>query len=181
MNKYRSKIAILAALIAAGLALYASGGGEAAAGAGIESSARPKSLCAAREQTIWTCTTTRAKVLSICASKDLAEDRGYVQYRYGVPGKVELEYPKERKDSAQKFRYTRYTRPLVTMLTLSFENDGFSYVLEDDDMEEEKPAVREATVEVTKGAEKTATIKCKTPPAGSLMKLEDIVPRDESN
>ena len=138
--------------------------------------AKSKSLCQSSEQTIWSCTTVKNKIASVCASKDLAEDKGYLQYRFGVPGKIELEYPKERKDSAQKFKYSRYTRPLVTMLTLKFENEGVVYEIHDDDNSEEKPPVRAASIDVA-----DVSVVCKLPTAGSLMKLEDIVPRDEEN
>jgi hypothetical protein len=142
--------------------------------------AKSKSLCGASEQTIWTCTTTKNKIASVCASKDLAEDIGYVQYRFGSPGKIELEYPKDRQDSAQKFKYSRYTRPLVTMLTLEFENEGVSYAIHDDDNAEEKPPVRAASVDIADGA-KQASVVCRQPVSGSLMELEEIVPRNEDN
>ena len=141
---------------------------------------KSKSLCQSGEQTIWTCATTGNKVASVCASKDLAEDKGYVQYRFGAPGKIELEYPKERKDSAQKFKYSRYTRPLVTMLTLEFENEGVVYEIHDDDNSEEKPPVRAASIDIADGG-KNASLVCRLPTTGSLMKLEDIVPRNEEN
>ena len=139
---------------------------------------KSKSLCRASEKTIWTCTTTKNKIASVCASKDLAEDKGYVQYRFGAPGKIELEYPKMREGSAQKFKYSRYTRPLVTMLMLEFENDGVTYEIHDDDNYEEKPPVRAASIEIANG-DKSASVVCRQPVSGSLMELENIVPRDE--
>ncbi len=155
--------------------------GNAAAQKQIKTTAvKSKSLCQASEQTIWTCTTTKNKIASVCASKDLAEDKGYVQYRFGSAGKIELEYPKARADSAQKFKYSRYTRPLVTMLTLEFENEGVVYEIHDDDNSEEKPPIRAASIDVTDGAKETSVV-CKQPVSGSLMKLETIVPRNEEN
>ncbi len=142
-----------------------------------------KSLCRANEQTIWSCAvTTKNKTASVCASKDLAEDRGYVQYRFGNAAKLELEFPKERKDSQKSFKYSRYTRPLVTMLTLSFENGGFVYKIHDDDNSEEKPSVRFASIDIINGEGKdVSSVVCKLPVTGSLMKLEDLVPHDEEN
>lgn len=142
--------------------------------------AKSKSLCQPNERTIWTCATTKNKVASVCASKDLAEDKGYVQYRFGTLGKIELEYPKARENSAQKFKYSRYTRPLVTMLTLEFENEGVSYEIHDDDNSEEKPPVRAASIDIADGA-KSASVVCRQPVSGSLMELENIVPRNEDN
>lgn len=142
---------------------------------------KSKSLCQAEEQTIWSCATTKNKIASVCASKDLAEDKGYVQYRFGTAGKVELEFPKEHAGSQKAFKYSRYTRPLVTMLTLSFKPTAVVYEIHDDDNSEEKPPVRAASIDVTTGANIPFSITCKLPVTGSLMKLEDIVPRDEEN
>lgn len=144
---------------------------------------KAKSLCQADEQTIWSCQTTKNKLASVCASKDLTEDKGFVQYRFGVLGKVELEFPKDRKDSQKAFKYSRYTRPLVTMLTLSFENNGVLYEIHDDDNSEEKPPVRAASIDISSFGQSGAipSIVCKLPTLGSLMKLEDVVPRNEEN
>lgn len=139
----------------------------------------PKSLCQKDEKMIWNCATTKNKIASVCASKDLAEETGYVQYRFGAPGKIELEYPRERQNSQKAFKYSRYTRPLVTMLTLSFENEGVAYEIHDDDNAEEKPPVRAASIDISNGA-KNSSIICKMPVGGSLMELETIVPRDEN-
>ena len=139
-----------------------------------------KSLCTKSEQTIWSCTTTRKKIASVCASKGLTAEKGYVQYRFGTVGKIELELPKSRENSQKFFKYSRYTRPLVTMLQLTFENGDYSYQIHDDDNAEEKPPIRASSIDITKsGSDKTTSIVCKNPTAGSLMKLEDIVPKDE--
>src|SRR4051794_2514507 len=62
------------------------------------------SLCAKDERIIFSCPIKRpAKIVSVCASRDLTSDRGYLQYRFGLPYKVELEFPKERAGSQQKF------------------------------------------------------------------------------
>lgn len=139
-----------------------------------------KSLCEANEQTIWSCSTVKNKLASVCASKDLTADSGYVQYRFGILGKIELEFPKDRDGSQKAFKYSRYTRPLVTMLRLSFENAGVVYEIHDDDNAEEKPPVRATYIEVQDGG-KISTLQCRLPDAGSLMNLEDIVLRDEEN
>ncbi len=139
-----------------------------------------KSLCAKSEQTIWSCTTTRKKIASVCATKSLTAESGYVQYRFGKVGKVELELPKSREGSQSFFKYSRYTRPLVTMLQLTFENSDYLYQIHDDDNAEEKPPIRVASIDIKKsGSDKTTSIVCKNPTLGSLMKLEDIVPKDE--
>ena len=49
-------------------------------------------LCASDERIIFSCPIRRpAKIVSLCASKNLTSERGYLQYRFGVPEKIELE------------------------------------------------------------------------------------------
>jgi hypothetical protein len=52
-------------------------------------------LCLADEAKVFNCTAGK-KVISVCSTKDLAADRGYLQYRFGSPGKVELTIPADR-------------------------------------------------------------------------------------
>jgi hypothetical protein len=143
-------------------------------------SMKPASLCAKNENVVWSCETVRdRKLASICSSKVLEETRGYVQYRFGRVGQVEMEFPRERTNTQAAFKYSRYTRPLVTYLKLEFVNNGFTYTISDDSNEEEKPPQRDATITVTpKGANaKETTLHCRLPIMGSLMKLEGFVPR----
>jgi hypothetical protein len=53
------------------------------------------SLCLADEAKIFSCAAGK-KIISVCSSKDLAADRGYLQYRFGSSGKVELTIPADR-------------------------------------------------------------------------------------
>lgn len=183
MNKILSLKVGLSLAVLAGLLIFSNFQTENAAAqkkTGQRTPVRSKSLCQGNEQTIWSCTTVKNKLASVCASKDLAEDKGFVQYRFGSPGKIELAFPKERRGSPAAFKYKRYTRPLVTMLSLSFENEGITYEIHDDDNSEEKPPVRFASIDVGDGV-KNPSIVCRQPTVGSLMTLEGIVPRDEEN
>lgn len=56
--------------------------------------------CAADEKIVFSCSMGK-KVASVCASKDAAKDKGYVQYRFGAIGKPEMTYP-EKKEPANK-------------------------------------------------------------------------------
>lgn len=144
--------------------------------------ARPRSLCTQGEQVLWSCVTLRGgKLASLCGSRELDETRGYVQYRFGRAGRVELEFPRERLRTQSAFRYSRYTRPLVTYLKVEFTNDGFTYTIRDDSNSEEKPARRDASITVKPAGEsaKESVLGCRLPIAGSLMKLETVVPRED--
>jgi hypothetical protein len=59
----------------------------------LSAAAKP-TLCRADEDVLFSCTAAK-KLISVCASKALAADHGYLQYRFGSPGKVELAIPSD--------------------------------------------------------------------------------------
>jgi hypothetical protein len=143
---------------------------------------KPATLCEKNETVIFSCGMRQStKILSLCGSKELGQQQGYVQYRFGQPGKVELEYPASRQNTQSAFTYARYTRPLVTYLALRFETNGYKYAIHQDDVEDIKPAVRESYVSIVAPGKDAVEMKCSEPVAGGLMKLEDIVPNDEGD
>jgi len=86
------------------------------------------SLCAQDEQIAFSCSVGR-KIVSLCASSDLSKTAGYVQYRYGQRGKVEMTYPQTNVHPSTVFRWgvlgfsgggTDYYR---------FSNAGYDYVV----------------------------------------------------
>jgi hypothetical protein len=94
---------------------------------------QPNSLCARDERIIFSCRLDdQAKIGSVCASKELAINRGYLQYRFGRPGEIELEYPKDRAGTQEKFQYSHYSRPLFDLTRLRFVVDGDEYQVLDD-------------------------------------------------
>jgi hypothetical protein len=143
-------------------------------------SAKPGSLCTQGEQVLWSCETAKErKLASVCGSKNLDGTHGYVQYRFGRAGRVEMEFPRERANTQSAFKYSRYTRYMVTYLKLEFVNNGFTYTVSDDSNYEEKPGSRDADITITPaGANaKETKVRCRLPVTGSLMKLEDVVER----
>src|ERR1044072_6516333 len=102
---------------------------------------QPGTLCDAVERIIFSCPVKRpAKIVSLCASKDLTNERGYVQYRFGLSGNVEDEYPKERTGQQRAFHYSRYFHAQVDLRAIGFTNNGFEYQITEDYSGEEKPA-----------------------------------------
>jgi len=107
-------------------------------------------LCAADERVIFSCALKQpAKIVSVCASKDLTSDKGYLQYRFGLPGKVELEFPQDRTNTQKQFEYSHYFRARVDMTEINFTVNGvISYSVFDDYNGEEKPQVSEQGVSI---------------------------------
>jgi len=134
-------------------------------------------LCEKGERVIFSCPVKRpAKIVSLCASKDLAADRGYLQYRFGLPGKIELEFPKDRTGTQQKFQFTHYFRAQFDLTEISFTNDGYEYEITDDYNGEEKPAQTIQGVSVTApGKPKDVSFVCRTKPKADYTDLQAVL------
>src|SRR2546430_11885321 len=129
-------------------------------------SLQPNSLCAKDERIIFSCPVKRpAKIVSLCASRDLTSERGYIQYRFGVPAKIELEFPQSRTGTQQKFQYTHYFRARVDLTEISFTINGYEYQITDDYNAEEKSAqISQGGSENAPGKHKHVTFSSGTNP-----------------
>jgi hypothetical protein len=145
--------------------------------AGLQSN----SLCAKNERVIFSCPIKRpARIVSVCASKDLTSDHGYIQYRFGLPAKVELEFPKEREGSRQKFQYSHYFRARVDLTEISFSLNGYEYQVTDDYNGEEKPAQTIQGVMVTApGKPKEISLACRIKPKADYTDLQAVFPNGQ--
>lgn len=131
----------------------------------------PAQLCKEGEQLIYGAVVEgKDKFVALCGSADLGEGAGYLQYRFGAPGKVELEYPAQTEGSRQKFSYTRETGPQVTFLSLSFVNNDVNYKISDEDYHGETAR----SIVVTPPGKASVEIALGEA-AGSLMRLEGVV------
>ena len=142
---------------------------------------QPNSLCARDERIIFSCPVKKpAKIVSLCASKNLSADQGYLQYRFGLPGKIELEFPKERTGTQQKFQYTHYFRAQVDLTEISFSNNGYEYQITDDYNGEEKPAQSIQGIMVTApGKPKEVSLACRTKPKADYTDLQAVLPNGQ--
>src|SRR5258705_13278099 len=74
---------------------------------GEASSLAPISLCVKGEKVVFSCRVKRSnKIVSLCSSAKLTKNAGYLQYRFGVPGKTELVFPKDRSQSLKLFKWS---------------------------------------------------------------------------
>jgi hypothetical protein len=139
------------------------------------------SLCAQDEHIIFSCPVKRtAKIVSLCASRDLDKERGYLQYRFGLPGKVELEFPKGRQGTQQQFHYTHYFRARVDLTEISFNVGGYEYQIFDDYNGEEKPSISSQGVNVTApGKPKEVSFVCRSKPKADYSTLQDVLPHNQ--
>ncbi|MGZ8433111.1 MAG: hypothetical protein ACXWZE_09135 [Candidatus Binatia bacterium] len=175
VRKVGLSILLIATLLRPGASLLA---------AEMATVAQPPSLCRAEEQIIFTCVAAgSAKVASLCGSRLLDHRRGYLQYRYGNPGAIELQFPQARANTQLAFRYAHYFRAQVDRTEISFDNQDSRYILFDYYDGDVKPVVAVAGVRVgkhgTKGWE--TELRCRSRPASKLGSLETVIPRDHDN
>jgi hypothetical protein len=138
-------------------------------------------LCAKTERVIFACVLRRpAKIVSVCASKDLTRDTGYLQYRFGSPARIELEYPKDRTGTQQKFEYTHYFRAQADLNEINFSVDGVDYSVVDDYNGEEKPpqSLEGLTINWPGTNKKEVRYTCRTKPKTDYMDLQAVLSKD---
>src|SRR5437588_11481752 len=147
----------------------------------VTSASQPRKLqsgtmCETGERIIFSCPVKRpVKIVSLCASKDLTSERGYLQYRFGLPGQIELEFPKDRKGTQQQFHYTHYFRAQFDLTEITFAINGYEYQVFDDYNGEEKPAVSSQGVSVTApGKPKEVSFACRTKPKTDYADLQAV-------
>ena len=145
------------------------------------SALQPNTLCSRDERVIFSCPIKRpAKIVSVCASKDLTSEHGYLQYRFGLPSKIELEFPKDRNGTQLKFQYTHYFRARFDLTEINFTIDDDQYQVFDDYNGEEKPAISSQGVSVTApGKPKEVSFTCRTKPKADYADLQAVLPNGQ--
>ena len=118
-----------------------------------------ETLCTQQETVEFNCSTGK-KLISVCASKDLSTDKGYLQYRFGPKGAKEIQVPDAKN----------HPNPLVKSGTLSvtdgegaylrFLKGDFRYVVY---TAKGKTLGKKSGVAVEEGDKLIANIKCKGP------------------
>lgn len=134
----------------------------AAAAAALSAFALPavqaQSLCAPAEKSLFSCEIGK-KILSICASKELDETKGTLQYRYGTADKLDLAYPEKPEHPKKHFTGNRlYSSAEGSLiLELAFKRGTTGYTVFTQDIKGKKSAG--VTVSVNG---KDTDLKCKS-------------------
>lgn len=87
-------------------------------------------LCKEQEVVVFNCLY-RQKIASLCASPALSKDSGQVKYRFGMTGKIELEYPRGDNDSRERFLFSNTGYSGGGESHIRFVNAKFTYWLYD--------------------------------------------------
>jgi hypothetical protein len=88
------------------------------------------SHCTKDEQTLFSCQLDKKKTVSLCAAKTLTPKAGYLQYRFGKAGKVELALPAKKKGIPAELRLMHSQDDSATYNYVSLMNgENFIYEL----------------------------------------------------
>lgn len=141
---------------------------------------QPGSLCEKTEKIVFSCTIRRpARIVSLCSSKELTKDKGYLQYRFGLPGKIELEFPKQREQTQSAFKYSHYFRAQFDLSEISFMSDGYQYAIFDDYNGEQKPVQHDQGIKITPTTGKEVTLNCRGKAKADYGDLAEVFPEPE--
>lgn len=149
-----------------------------------DAAAVTRSLCRSDEQIIFNCAVAKgSKLVSLCGSKSLDNRRGYLQYRFGAPGAIELQFPSARANTQLAFRYAHYFRAQVDRSEITFDNGDYRYTLFDYYEGDVKPVIKASGIRVKRLAagDRDIELKCAGTPAHHLGTLESVIARDPDN
>lgn len=97
------------------------------------------SLCNADEAILFSCPIRgQNKTLSVCGSKKITESAGYIQYRFGTKGKIDLRYPEAKRPPLGLFTkkysasYGSGSNSTVLDASVTFHTGQHTYVIYSD-------------------------------------------------
>lgn len=134
--------------------------------------ARAGGQCRAQETTYFSCDTARHKTISLCGATPSA-----LQYRYGKPPQVELQFPDKPSDGVNQLRYAHYARFQTDRSEVTFSRSGVDYAVFD----YTEQGKRSAGVHVTTADGTEHEVLCTGPIEGHLSALGKSLRCDTDN
>lgn len=145
-------------------------------------------FCNSGEKVYFSCKIAgKDKILSVCGAKSEQLKWEPIQYRFGDNKKIELTYP-ERAIKGGGFKFSRYTRPQATYLSLKFYNAGFAYeVFSNSNTKAPLQASHPRTEDVEYGVRitkdgtigKPTELFCQKPVTDNMIDLEGVIQSTE--
>ncbi|MBV4472798.1 hypothetical protein KVQ74_01330 [Pseudomonas sp. COW3] len=86
-------------------------------------------LCSDDEDIYFSCPLQGGKTVSVCAQGNNKPTAGSVQYRYGVPGNIELVYPKNALPPKGKFFVVDASEGSVNLNIIKFKSGAYTYLV----------------------------------------------------
>lgn len=147
----------------------------------LSSQAFAATHCTTDEQDLFSCQIAKSsKVVSLCASKNLAKNNGSLSYRFGKIGKPEFTFPETAKNSLAAFTYSHYFRAQVDRTYISFKNNAVEYQVFDTYDGETKPEYQQGITVITADGKET-NLFCGKKTDAHLEKLRGVIACDDEN
>lgn len=86
-------------------------------------------LCNTQEDIYFNCHLTGGKIVAVCASMSTTATTGYVQYRYGSPGSLEMSFPNKNIPPKGVFKFVNASEGSVNKDILKFKNGDYTYMI----------------------------------------------------
>jgi hypothetical protein len=146
-----------------------------------------KSHCDSKEVWVFNCEI-KKKFLSLCASKDISESSGYLQYSYGSINNPELVYPEEKILAKGRFKSSMTSYSGGGEYRVEFSRSGYKYIIFSKTMKEEWridqsiSSYNSSGVHVVKNNRVITTLKCETKDSNHSewnINLKPIIPETE--
>lgn len=89
------------------------------------------SHCVSNESTLFSCNLNNRKIVSLCATKKTPSDSGYLQYRFGELGRIEIAIPKKKSGIPNlllvhsKDKYLEYNKVAIVNEPLAYNIESF--------------------------------------------------------
>jgi len=125
-----------------------------------------KSLCEKDEIDYFSCETINKKIVSICGNIDdmNINNDNWIQYRFGLPKKVEFYFPENRKNSFKYFEGNSFNK--YNVIDLRFINNNTAYSVSLSKSYNGNDAIKRnkasAYISIKTKESKRKTIKCKS-------------------
>jgi len=94
--------------------------------------AKESTLCRSYEEVYFSCQLDKKagkKIVSLCASGNIFPGNGYVQYRFGMPEAIELQYPELPLPPKNIFSISDIAAGNVSFTHVKFRSGAYDYVL----------------------------------------------------
>ena len=143
--------------------------------AGVTLPAAPDvvSHCTDEQQVLFSCEIVErpGSIVSLCTSRKITADVGFMDFRFGPVGKPDVSYPAAPTHPSKAFKYASNTpSPDISSSSWSFELDGATYVLS------EAAMMGEMTHELTVRQADSSSVSwlCKQPATANLGALQGL-------
>lgn len=146
---------------------------------GKAASAAEVGHCRSNEQAFFSCQLHSGKVVSVCGSKKLTASFGYLQYRFGRLGHLELEFPATTANTLRQFSFESHQPYQGESELLSFTIGKHQYSVYRAMGTDPKP-FQDAGVLISQSSEmggsRFVNLKCLPKRIERLSALHDLVP-----